>query len=201
MPLLLSTSYLPPISYISACSKAEMITIELFETYQKQTFRNHCLIAGPNGAQQLTIPVIKVNGNHTKTKDIIIDGSADWQKIHWKSIETAYNNSPFFLYYRDYFEPYFFRRFESLVEFNNALLNEIFIILRMNIEIEFTEDYQSGQGIFLDRGEELVGKRKPIPLHFRKYTQVFENKYGFLPDLSIIDLIFNLGPEARDYFS
>ena len=178
-----------------------MITIELFETYQKQTFRNHCLIAGPNGAQQLTIPVIKVNGNHTKTKDIIIDGSADWQKIHWKSIETAYNNSPFFLYYRDYFEPYFFRRFESLVEFNNALLNEIFIILRMNIEIEFTEDYQSGQGIFLDRGEELVGKRKPIPLHFRKYTQVFENKYGFLPDLSIIDLIFNLGPEARDYFS
>ena len=106
MPLLIATSYLPPALYMAETAKADEIIIEAFETYTKQTCRNHCLIYGPNGRQTLSIPVIKVNGNHTITKDIRISTHQPWQKIHWRSIKTAYSNSPFFLFYQDYLSPF-----------------------------------------------------------------------------------------------
>jgi len=85
MPLILSTAYLPPISYIRECLQADEVMLEMHETYRKQTIRNHCFIAGPKGKQQLTIPVIKVNGNHTKTKEIRISDAMPWQRNHWRS--------------------------------------------------------------------------------------------------------------------
>jgi hypothetical protein len=180
------TAYLPPVSYITECIRSDKIVIESFETYHKQTFRNHCIIAGPNGKQQLTVPVIKVNGNHTLTKDIRISYSQEWQKNHWRSIETAYNNSPFFLYYRDYLEPFYLKKSDFLLDFNTKLLEIIFIILRVEKEIGFTDHFGN-----------LTAD--DFNLIFPPYTQVFENKSGFVPNLSIVDLIFNLGPEAREY--
>lgn len=178
-----STAYLPPISYIRDCLRSETVIVEIHETYRKQTTRNHCLIAGPNGKQQLTIPVIKVNGNHTKTKDIRIADSGSWQRSHWRSIETAYNKSPFFLYYRDYFEPIYLKESQFLLDFNTKLLEVIFHLLKIEKKILFTDHFENRT---ID----------PKPLDHLKYHQVFEEKSGFLNDLSIIDLIFNLGPEA-----
>lgn len=184
--LIIPTAYLPPISYVVECLHSERISIEAFETYKKQTYRNHCLIYGPNGKQKLSVPVLKVNGNRTLTKDIRISYFQDWQKIHWRSIETAYNNSPFFLFYRDYFEPFYIKRFDFLLDFNTKLLEVLFIIFRVEKQIDFTDHFEN---LSIDQKN----------LFFPSYTQVFDVKYGFLPNLSIVDLIFNLGPDAIEY--
>ncbi len=101
MPVLLTTAYFPPVGYMAEVLRADTVVIEVHETYPKQTCRNHCVIQGPNGRQTLSIPVTRINGNHTKTRDILISTHEPWQKTHWRSIQTAYNNSPFFLYYLD----------------------------------------------------------------------------------------------------
>src|ERR1035438_4580712 len=139
MSILVTTSYLPPVSFISACFGRQKIIIEGFETYTRQTFRNHCLIYGPNGIQQLSVPVSKVYGNHTRTRDIRIFHGSNWQKNHWRSIETAYNNSPFFLYYRDHFESFYVQKFDLLLDLNSELLKVIFSILGTEKEIGFTD--------------------------------------------------------------
>jgi len=185
MGTLFPTAYLPPITYIAECLRSEEIVIEIFETYKKQTIRNHCNIYGPNGRQKLSIPVIKVNGNHTLTKDIRILYSQNWQSIHWRSIETAYNNSPFFLYYRDYFEPFYLKKFDFLIDFNTKLLEVIFIILRIEKEISFTDHFENR----LNDHHDFI---------LAQYNQVFSPKSGFLSNLSIIDLIFNMGPDANE---
>jgi hypothetical protein len=201
MSILLPTAYLPPINYISECLNSETVFIEAFETYTKQTCRNHCIIAGPNGIQQLTVPVNKVDGNHTLTKDIRISYFQDWQKMHWRSIETAYNNSPFFLYYRDYFEPFFSKKTHFLIDLNLSLFEVIFNILRIEKETEFTEQYDRNPRFAIDR-RNVFGSKKSFIVHpAKEYTQVFRNKSGFITNLSIIDLIFNLGPETVDYFA
>ena len=186
MSAIFSTAYLPPVSYIAECLRAEEIVIEIWETYRKQTIRNHCNIYGPNGRQKLSIPVIKVHGNRTLTKDIRILNTQNWQSIHWRSIETAYNNSPFFLYYRDYFEPFYLKKFDFLLDFNTKLLEIIFMILRVEKGIGFTDHFVNR----LNNHHNFI---------FTPYTQVFSPKSGFIPGLSVIDLIFNLGPEATDH--
>jgi hypothetical protein len=199
MDILLYTAYLPPIAYIAECLHHERLIIEAFESYPKQTSRNHCVIAGPNGKHLLSTPVIKVNGNHTLTKDIRIYNDQGWQKIHWRSIETAYNNSPFFLYYRDFFEPYFSKKHDFMLDLNTQLLETIFIILRIGKIIEYSDHFEKHLTKALDRRDDKDFVNTLTGLQFSPYTQVFENKYGFTPNLSIIDLIFNLGPDAIEY--
>ncbi len=197
--LLISTAYLPPISYVSACIHADEILIERCETYPKQTFRNHCIIFGPNGKQLLSIPVIKVDGNRTKTKDIRISDSRSWQKTHWRSIKTAYSNSPYFLYYGDHFIQYFEKKYEFLIDFNTSLLETIIHILKEAKKLTFTDQFEKEVSYKNDH-RYLWGKKYSI-IHseFPEYTQVFSSRHGFIPDLSILDLIFNLGPETRQY--
>lgn len=199
MSVLLSTSYLPSISIISACSGPEEIIIEGFETYSKQTCRNHCVIYGPNGPQMLSIPVYKVFGNHTMVKDVQISFANSWQKIHWRSIETAYNNSPFFLYYRDQLEPFYNKRIDHLLEYNTELFKVLLGILGLEKKIRFTDHYSKNPESFMDNRGLVNKKMNSNSIAYPEYQQTFHPKFGFLPDLSIIDLIFNLGPEAIDY--
>jgi len=197
--LLLSTAYFPPISYVAASLQAEEIVIEQFETYTKQTCRNRCMICGPNGKQVLSIPVIRVDGNHTKVKDVRISTHSQWQKNHWRSIETAYNNSPFFLYYRDLFEPFFLKKFDSLVEFNTSILKSVFSAIGEERPVAFTDEYEILPADLTDQRSRLIGKNSK--LQFPLYIQCFSEKFGFLSDLSILDLIFNLGPETNQYLA
>ena len=120
-PVLLSTAYLPPISWMSVVLKTASSIIEIYETYPKQTFRNRCNIATSSGLLILTVPVMRTNGNHTKTLDIRIDNSKNWQRLHWRSIITAYNKSPYFLYYRDLFEHVYQKNHERLIDLNQEL--------------------------------------------------------------------------------
>jgi hypothetical protein len=200
MPILLSTAYLPSVSYLSGCLKSDELWIERFETYPKQTLRNHCNIYGPNGLQTLSVPVVKVNGNHTLTKDIRIANSIPWQRLHWRSIETAYNNSPFFLFYKDEFEPFFDRQFDFLLDLNTRLTEVIFNILRIKKQIILTDQFLKTHPDILDNRSSKEKVTTDLEV-FPPYTQVFSPKHGFIPDLSIIDLIFNLGPESRDFLN
>ena len=198
MQVLLPTSYFPPVSYVASCLKVDKINIELHETYPKQTLRNHCTIYGPNGKHKLSIPVIRINGNHTMVRDIRIANESDWQKIQWRSIETAYNNSPFFLYYRDHFEGFFRMNHDLLFKLNTEILIVILDILGFKKEIVFTERFDKEPGI-TDMRRFPSKNSNEISALFPRYEQTFSQKHGFLPDLSILDILFNLGPETGDY--
>lgn len=189
------TAYLPSINYMSKCLNQEEILVEIFETYTKQTCRNHCEIYSPNGKQTLSIPVIKTHGNHTLTRDIRISYRMPWQKIHWRSIETAYNNSPFLLYYKDSFIPAFTKRYDFLIDFNRDLLEAVFSSLRITKQIRWTPSFTIDPSP--QEREKLVSKK--LRFHHLEYTQVFIEKHGFLYNLSVIDCLFNLGPETGVY--
>ena len=138
---ILSTAYLPPIEYIIQCLQHKRIIIERYETFAKQTYRNRCHIATANGLLSLTIPIKKINGNHTTTKDIVLETNNRWNTIHWRAIHSAYSHSPYFLYYGDAFEAIYKNPPETLLEFNTTLLDQIFKLLKIEIEIKYTNDF------------------------------------------------------------
>lgn len=199
MTALVSTAYLPPVAYMAACVKCRDIVIETRETFPKQTYRNRCCIAGPNGRQILVIPVIRPRRNHTPVKDIRTDPGQSWQKIHWRSIETAYNKSPFFLYYRDDLLPFFRTPWKFLLDLNTAILESLFRMMRLDSVIAFTGTYESRPNVGQDLRVLLTSKHQRIACP--PYTQVFSMRLGFLPNLSIIDLLCNLGPDSVGYLS
>jgi len=202
--VLLPVAYLPPVSWMAFAVHSESIVLEIHETYPKQTYRNRCNIATSSGILSLTVPVKRVNGNHTKTCDIQIDNSKNWQQLHWRSILTAYNKTPYFLFYRDVFEPIFFRKYEQLTDLNRDLLNIIFKVMKISpIEVAYTNEYIIYPD-FYDLRNGIHPKTKShqgIVLTLPRYMQAFEENHGFIPDLSIIDLLFNLGPDALRYLA
>lgn len=200
--ILLSTAYLPPVSWMVVAIQSVGTGIEIHETYPKQTFRNRCNIATSSGILSLTVPVKRINGNHTKTADIVIDNATNWQHLHWHSILTAYNKSPYFLYYRDLFEPIFHKNHTRLIDLNQEFLATIIKILKKNsIQVSLTEQYEFHPSA-IDLRNSFHPKNKPyqsITHELPRYMQVFEENHGFIPDLSVIDLLFNLGPDSIQY--
>jgi len=193
---MLSTAYLPPVSWMQAALKAEKVIIEAFETYPKQTYRNRCMIITANGVLPLSIPVTKVDGGKTKTKDIEIFYDDPWQRVHWLSIDMAYSNSPFYLYYKDELEKFYRKKFRFLLDYNMEILNTLFSLLGETTEISLTEVFlHSPEGI-LDLRNAISPKIDDVECNYRPYHQVFEEKHGFVEDLSIIDLLCNEGPGA-----
>ncbi|RUA26124.1 MAG: hypothetical protein DSY76_06170 [Bacteroidetes bacterium] len=201
-PLILSTAYFPPIDYWVSISQHSKVLIEAHENYQKQSFRNRCQIMGPNGVQNLNIPIAKTGKAKTPIREVQIFDDQLWQKIHWKSIETAYNCSPFFLYYADYFEGLFTQKPKGLFDFNMDIMNSIMDILELDQKLETTDSYIKNYDDAVDLRNVIHPKRESIytdKLRTNEYIQVFSERHGFAPNLSILDLIFNLGPEARFY--
>lgn len=201
--VLLPTAYLPPISWMALAFDNDEIIIEAHETYPKQTFRNRCRIAASNGKLDLTVPVIRLNGNHSKTIDIQIDNSILWQLVHWRSIVTAYNKTPYFIFYRDWLEPVYQRKFDSLIVLNLELLKVIFKIIGIKPDVKFSAAYEF-EPQTMDFRDSFHPKKKQdtqIQWVLPRYIQAFESRNGFLPDMSILDLLFNLGPDAGIYLS
>jgi hypothetical protein len=200
--IVLSTAYFPPVSWIAATLNSGNTTIEIHETYPKQTFRNRCYIGTASGLHSLTVPVNRIFGNHTKTLDIQVDNSHNWQIVHWRSIVTAYNRSPYFLFYRDHFESLFQSKHERLIDLNSEVLSIVYKVLNIKLkDIIYTNEYFQKTDL-TDLRNAFHPKKNSIDaldLEFPRYIQVFEEYHGFIPDLSILDLIFNLGPEAREY--
>jgi hypothetical protein len=199
--VLLSSAYLPPIEYFSSIINSEKQLIEKHETYKKQTYRNRCKILGPNGILTLTIPINKPNGNHTKINEITISYFENWQQIHWRSIESSYNSSPFFLYYKEEFKEIYQKKHKYLFDLNNDFLKLISEFISIEFTINLTSKFVNNPTNILDLRNIISPKKLSQKIDFIKYSQVFANKFGFTPNLSIIDLLFNIGPEAIDYLT
>ncbi|MBN1339537.1 MAG: WbqC family protein [Bacteroidales bacterium] len=197
--ILLSTAYLGPVTYFAALFRKETVFIDAEEHYIKQSYRNRCLILTANGVQALIIPVVKTFGNHTRVKDIRIDYNQKWQQVHWNAICSAYNKSPFFLYYRDLFEPFYHGKTESLLEYNMNLTRLVMKSLSMDKQLLFTQDYTKGNESGAMDLRNSIHPKIIQGFALEKHVQVFSDRWPFYPDLSIIDLLFNEGPHAKDY--
>lgn len=187
------TAYLPSIEYVSLFLKTDDASIELFETYQKQSCRTRTNVMTANGVQTLTIPVIKTNGNHTLTKDIEISYKESWQQIHLRCLESAYRKSAYFDYYFPYFEKIYRQKFNTLVELNDFCLKTILKILKVKKDYSFTTDFER----ITDENDYRVSLPKGTnKIEMKPYYQVFADRHGFIPNLSIVDLLFNEGPNS-----
>ncbi len=196
--ILLSTSYFPPIEYMAKIIEADEVIIEAHENFQKQSYRNRCYIAGPNGKQMLNIPIVKPQGNHTTIQEVLLSTPFNWKEQHWNSIETAYNSSPFLLYYEDEIKEVFFDNHKTLWDFNWALLNLSKELLQIETLFTPSDKYISKPESSIDLRNKIHPK-KPSTLVQEPYIQVFSSKYDFIPNLSLLDLLFNLGPESGIY--
>ena len=194
---LFTTAYFPSISYMAHFLTEEAPVIEVCETYHKQTYRNRCRVMTANGVESLSVPVVKVNGNHTMTMDMTLSPIEPWQHIHSRCLESAYKAAPYFDHYYDYLRSVFEGHFERLVDLNDAAMKAVFKILKVDKEIVHTTDYvREAEN---DLREAFSPKKQADATLFPKYYQVFSEKFPFAPDLSILDLVFNEGPEAVEY--
>jgi hypothetical protein len=193
------TSYLPPINYFIQLVKQTDIVIDIHEHYIKQSLRNRCEILGANGKLSLSVPVVKRDDPHTPVKEIRIAYHLPWQKIHRRAIESAYNSSPFFLYYQDELLSFYEKHFTFLIDFNAELLQLLFDQIGVKTIVKFSDSYIEKSTDIMDFRNYFLLKDNADNNILKNYIQVFSNKFGFIPNLSVIDLIFNLGPETLDF--
>ncbi len=154
---LLSTAYCPPQTYWKTIHESESFLIETHEHYLKQTFRNRMTIMGSSGPLYLSIPVKKV-ANHTPIKEVRIDYATPWQRTHWRTLTTVYNNSPFFLYYQDFFQPFYERKIDFLIDYNTEMLALFLKLLKINRPIHFTSQYEKEMEGFVDYRDTIQPK-------------------------------------------
>ena len=203
--LLIESHYLGNIQYYAELLQHPFIVLEQYEFFEKSTYRNRCYIAGSNGKLMLSIPLIGGRQQRTMTKDVRIDYSYPWQKSHWHSLESAYRSTAFFDYYQDSFYPLYKQQQTFLFDFNLQLLLTVFKLLKVERTVTFSEEYRKAYPPeqFTDLRNKIHPNRQtysstsfhPMPAYF----QIFAHKYGFLPNLSIIDLLFAKGPDALHY--
>lgn len=194
------TAYLAPIVQFAFYLDKEEILLEVHENFQKQSYRNRCYIYGANGSLMLNIPLVK-GRNHTLIKDKKISYDSDWRTLHWRSLEACYRSSPFFEFYEEEFRPFYEgAKMNFLLDFNEALEVKIAGILDLEYSKTQTESYvqlpdeNDFRKLLHPKNESVLSK-----IEFPEYIQVFGGKYGFLKNLSIIDLLFNEGPHAKEY--
>ena len=186
-------AYLPNIHYMAWLVSQKQVAMVTDNPYQKQTFRNRTEIYGANGKLKLTIPII-----HSKIQQRQIDNAVaihydnGWQKDHWKSLEAAYRSSPFFEFYEDDFYPFYHQKFEKLMDFNITLIKKILSLLDAEVKLILKEKD-------LEIFNELIVAKHGVQRENPHYQQVFQSKHGFLCNLSVLDLLFNMGPQSLEY--
>lgn len=194
---LLYPTYFPNISSYIVMAHAEKLVFEVQDSYQKQTYRNRCYIYGANGMLGLHIPVQYSQKNRQNTSEILINNSSNWQSIHWKSLESAYKKSPYFEYYQDELISLFTRKKDSLLVFNLECIEVVNRCLNLDIDssktINFNKEKKENDYRY------LVNARKESEIKINPYIQVFQEKHGFINNLSVLDLLFNEGPNAKYY--
>ena len=196
---LFSTAYFPPVSYVAAMVESSIIVVEQYETFPKQTYRNRTVIATANGLLSLTVPVVRTNGNHTYTKDMAICYNENWPLKHWRAIESAYNASPYFLYYKDELELILNKKHSTLIDLNMDIIAFVFKKLKTKKEVLLSDDYVS---IITERTKDyhnVFSPKNKETIQLPPYDQVFTDRFGFQSDISILDLLFNLGPDSLGY--
>lgn len=192
-------TYFPSISHCVAMAQSERIVFEMEDNFQKQTNRNRTYIYSPNGIQLLNIPVKHSKETHQKTKEIRIENDFNWQKQHFKSLEAAYRTSPFFEFFEDEIRPIFEKKHHFLMDLNFETMEFATKCLRMKLDYGTTTEYfhEVDSNEMLDFRNLVDGKKDQS--QFESYTQVFDDKHGFLSNLSVLDLLCNEGKYALDY--
>ena len=219
MKALLSTTYFGPVQWYQKLYRYEEVEIEQWESFQKQTYRNRCLIATTQGIQALTVPVER--GTSPLIKDIRISDHGNWRHLHWNALVSAYGESPFFEYYQDDIRPFFEKRWEYLLDFNEAIREKMCELLDIQPKVKYSLEFK----VYSLEMNTLVAEKSTInykqsiinkEIDFREgirpkhsqpdpdfepkpYYQVYQQKHGFLANLSVLDLLFNMGPEGIFY--
>ena len=197
-PILLSTAYFPPVEYFALIAQFPVI-IEKHETYRKQSYRNRCEIYSEKGLMPLSIPVTKPLGNHTPTNQVLLKNEDKWYLKHRRAIQSAYESSPFYLFYKDELEEFLSGKHENLFELNFQLIQQLCDLMNIKSQITFAEQFEREPVGAVDLRNEINPKTGPFSSDFPSYIQVFSDRKGFIPNLSILDLLFNLGSEAKAY--
>ncbi|GAL81411.1 hypothetical protein JCM19274_1638 [Algibacter lectus] len=198
MKTLIHPTYFPSIAHFIAIANTDELIFETDDNFLKQTYRNRAYVYGANGKLTLNIPVIHSQKNRQKYRDVKIFNEEKWQSLHWKSLLSAYRTSPFFEYYEDELQPLFEMKTDFILDFNLKCFETITECLQLDVHTSKTEIYQETPTDTSDF-RFLVHAKKEQPQNFESYTQVFNNKHGFIPNLSILDLLFNEGPNALNY--
>ena len=208
MNALLSTTYFGPVQWYQKLYRADEAWIERHETFQKQTYRNRCIIATANGTQALTVPVEHNDQRSTfnvQCKDLRISDHNQWRRVHWNALQSAYSESPFFDYYADDLRPFFERKYDFLVDFNEAIRQKVCELIDIHPNVSYTTEFtsdiaaQTSPSADITDFRDVINAKHPQPdadFTPRSYWQVFQHKHGFLPNLSILDLLFNMGTES-----
>ncbi|MDB2462496.1 WbqC family protein [Algibacter sp.] len=198
MNIVIHPTYFPSIANFVAIANAEDIMFEVDDNFLKQTYRNRAYIYGANGKLGLNIPVIHSQKNRQKYRDVKVFNEDNWQILHWKSLLSAYRTSPFFEYYEDELQHLFTEKADFLLDFNLKCFEVISDCLQLELNISKTESYQKNLTDKIDFRHLVHAKKEPL-YAFESYTQVFNSKHGYIPNLSILDLLFNEGPNALSY--
>ncbi len=202
-PLLLTTAYFPPLQYFALILNYPSVYIEKHENYSKQSYRNRCCILSANGILPLIIPVKRFRGKKTPISDVKPDNSYRWQRLHLISIESAYRSAPFYEYYFDHIRPFFEKKYNFLLDMNCEILDKLLSVLNMPSKWQFTSSFRNELPPEIidmrDRIHPKPAKQDNNTFKHKEYIQVFSDRHGFRENLSILDLLFNTGPDAIDY--
>ena len=199
MSLVIHPTYFPNILFFSKVLNHKRILFEINDNYIKQSLRNRTSIYHANGILNLSVPVNYSSKKKQKFKDIEICNDTDWQKKHFKSIKFAYQSSPYFEYYENRFEKIFTKKEKFLIDINLKSIALLFELIDRKLEYNFTEKYNEIYNGYVNCLEISNFSYSDKSLSFKKYTQVFETKYGFKENLSMLDLLFNYGPNYYNF--
>jgi hypothetical protein len=191
--------YLPPVEYFVRLNQHKQnVRIEKEEHFIKQTYRNRAHIYSPDGLLPLTVPVIKGSKVHTSVKDVKISYDFNWQRLHWMSLQACYRRSAYFEYYEDDLARFYENKTTYLFDYNEQLLRVLLGMIKLKIDLQFTESYETSYPD-MDDYRLAFNAKKESALEQKPYFQVFEERKGFLKNLSIVDLLFSQGPQTINY--
>lgn len=192
--IILTTAYLPTIEYFALIAQSEVFCLEAAESFQKQSYRNRGYIMTANGVQQLIVPTLH-STQRSCIRDVRIDYKGRWQAEHWRAIETAYSGTPYFLYFRDFFAPFYENHYEFLFDFNLEITEMLLKLFKIKKSPVFTEDFQKEYEKGNDYRNLVHPKKEPLFVP-TPYHQIFDDKLPFTWGVSVIDYLFNTGPDG-----
>ncbi|HVW15600.1 MAG TPA: WbqC family protein [Mucilaginibacter sp.] len=191
--------YLPPVEYFAELNIYNPnFLIEKYEHFPKQTYRNRANIYSPDGVLTLVVPVVKGSKAHTAVKDVKISHDFNWQRLHWMSLQGCYRRSAYFEYYEDEFAIFYEMKEQFLFDYNEKLLHMLLKLLKIKANLHYTSSYESEYPDMRDFRHSIHPK-KPSAFPQTPYYQLFEERHGFIKNLSIVDLLFNQGPQSVNY--